>query len=388
MACRVKHNNLSDVIELISERGFDGLGEAVALLINQAMEIERRGHLNAQPYERSDERTGYANGFKPKKLKSRLGELDLMVPQVRDSSFYPSALERGIRSERALKLAVAEMYVKGVSTRKVKDITEQLCGLEVSSSDVSRAAEMLDESLQKWRERDLGAYKYLIVDARYEKIRRDNTVTDGAVLIAYGVDDKGNRSILGASVALSEGEVHWRNFFTSLVKRGLHGVELIISDAHSGLNAARKAIFPGVSWQRCQFHLQQNAQAYVPKKSMKKDVTNDIRAILNAPNNEEALRLLSMAVKKYESSAPDLARWMEENVPESLTVMHFPSAHRKKIRTSNMAERCNRELKRRTRLVGIFPNVQSCLRLVSAICVEIDEEWSTGNRYIAAQDEG
>ena len=163
MACRVKHNNLSDVIELISERGFDGLGEAVALLINQAMEIERRGHLNAQPYERSDERRGYANGFKPKKLKSRLGELDLMVPQVRDSSFYPSALERGIRSERALKLAVAEMYVKGVSTRKVKDITEQLCGLEISSSDVSRAAEMLDESLQKWRERDLGAYKLSLI---------------------------------------------------------------------------------------------------------------------------------------------------------------------------------------------------------------------------------
>lgn len=388
MACRVNHNNLSDVIELISERGFDGLGEAVALLINQAMEIERRGHLNAQPYERSDERTGYANGFKPKKLKSRLGELDLMVPQVRDSSFYPSALERGIRSERALKLAVAEMYVKGVSTRKVKDITEQLCGLEISSSDVSRAAKLLDESLQKWRERDLGAYKYLIVDARYEKIRRDNTVTDGAVLIAYGVDDDGNRSILGVSVALSEGEVHWRNFFTSLVKRGLHGIKLIVSDAHSGLNAARKAVFPGVPWQRCQFHLQQNAQAYVPKKSMKQDVINDIRAILTAPNNEEALRLLSMAVKKYESSAPDLARWMEENVPESLTVMHFPSAHRKKIRTSNMAERCNRELKRRTRLVGIFPNVQSCLRLVSAICVEIDEEWSTGNRYIAAEDEG
>ena len=388
MACRVNHNNLSDVIELISERGFDGLGEAVALLINQAMEIERRGHLNAQPYERSDERTGYANGFKPKKLKSRLGELDLMVPQVRDSSFYPSALERGIRSERALKLAVAEMYVKGVSTRKVKDITEQLCGLEISSSDVSRAAKLLDESLQKWRERDLGAYKYLIIDARYEKIRRDNTVTDGAVLIAYGVDDDGNRSILGVSVALSEGEVHWRNFFTSLVKRGLHGIKLIVSDAHSGLNAARKAVFPGVPWQRCQFHLQQNAQAYVPKKSMKQDVINDIRAILTAPNNEEALRLLSMAVNKYESSAPDLARWMEENVPESLTVMHFPSAHRKKIRTSNMAERCNRELKRRTRLVGIFPNVQSCLRLVSAICVEIDEEWSTGNRYIAAEDEG
>ena len=388
MACRINHNNLSDVIELISERGFDGLGEAVALLINQAMEIERRAHLNAQPYERSQDRTGYANGFKPKKLKSRLGDLDLMVPQVRDSSFYPSALERGIRSERALKLAVAEMYVKGVSTRKVKDITEQLCGLEISSSDVSRAAKLLDESLQKWRERDLGAYKYLIVDARYEKIRRDNTVTDGAVLIAYGVDDDGNRSILGVSVALSEGEVHWRNFFTSLVKRGLHGIKLIVSDAHTGLNAARKAVFPGVPWQRCQFHLQQNAQAYVPKKSMKQDVIDDIRAILTAQNNEEALRLLSIAVKKYESSAPDLARWMEENVPESLTVMHFPSAHRKKIRTSNMAERCNRELKRRTRLVGIFPNVQSCLRLVSAICVEIDEEWSTGNRYIAAEDEG
>ena len=384
MACRVKDNRIDSVIKLISEQGFDGLGEAVTLLINQAMDIERSHHLQAEPYERTEARNGYANGYKPKKVKCRVGELDLRVPQVRDSSFYPSALERGIRSERALKLAVAEMYVQGVATRKVKAITEELCGFEISSTDVSRAAKMLDESLEVWRQRPLGSYEYLFLDARYEKVRRNNAVVDSAVLVAYGVDNEGNRRILGVSVALSEQETHWRDFLESLVKRGLHGIKLVISDAHAGLKAAKKAVFPSVPWQRCQFHLQQNAQSYVPKKSMKAQVAADIRAILQAPDGEEAKRLLNKMVKKYETSAPDLSRWMEHNVPESLTIMQFEEAHRKKIRTSNIAERCNREIKRRTRLASIFPNVESCLRLVSAVLVEIDEDWQTGRSYIAS----
>jgi putative transposase len=388
MACHVKdNNNINTAIELLTENGLDGLGDAVSILINHAMEVQRREHLNASPYERTEERNGYANGFKPKVIKSRIGELNLKVPQVRDSSFYPSAIERGMRSERALKLAVAEMYVQGVATRRVKAITEELCGFEVSSSDVSRAAKLLDEELKLWRERPLGAFEYLFLDARYEKVRRNKTVSDSAVLVAYGVSLDGKRRILGVSVAMSEREVHWRTFLTSLVDRGLHGVKLVTSDAHAGLKAAKQAVFPSVPWQRCQFHLQQNAQSYVPKKSMKAEVADDIRAVFNAPDDEEARRLLNKAVKKYEESAPELSRWMESNVPESLTVFQFPARHRKKLRTSNVAERVNRELKRRTRLVSIFSNVASCLRLVSALAAEIDEEWQTGKNYMIMNDE-
>ena len=388
MACPVKDNtSIQSAIELVSTQGFDGIAEAVGIIINQAMLLERNKYLQAEPYQRTAERQGYANGFKPKAVRSRVGELDLQVPQVRDSSFYPSALERGMRSERALKLAVAEMYVQGVATRKVKAITEELCGFEVCSTDVSRAAKLLDESLEKWRNRPLGSCEYLFLDARYEKVRRDGSVVDSAVLIAYGVGQDGKRRIVGISVALSEREVHWRDFLTSLVERGLHGMKLIISDAHAGLKAAKRAVFPSVPWQRCQFHLQQNAQSYVPKRSMKKEVASDIRSVLQAPNDEEAKRLLQKIIKKYQDNAPELAKWMESSVPESLTVMQFPEHHRKKIRTSNIAERVNREVKRRTRLVSIFPNVESCLRLASAVACEIDEQWQTGNIYINMADE-
>ena len=382
MACQVNNNINGTIIKLVSEQGFEGLGEAVQLLFNEAMKIERSKHLNAEPYERTAERNDYANGFKPKKVKSRVGELELSVPQVRNSEFYPSCLERGIRSERALKLALAEMYVQGVSTRRVKEITEKLCGFEVSSTDVSRATKSLDESLGSWRQRPLGKYKYLIVDARYENVRQGGCVVDSAVLIAYGITDKGVRHILGTSVSLSESEVHWREFLSSLVKRGLHGVELFISDAHSGIKAAKKNVFPSIPWQRCQFHLQQNAQSYVPKRELKKAVATDIRYIFNAPNITEAERLLKIYVDKYAKEAPDLAKWMENNIPESLTVMQFPESHRTKIRTSNMAERVNKEIKRRTRVAGIFPNVDSCLRLVTAIVMEIDDDWKEGNIYM------
>ena len=388
MARQVEDNtSIQSAVELLSTHGLDSLGEVVSIIINQAMILERNKHLQAEPYQRTTERQGYANGFKAKTVKSRLGKLQLEVPQVRDSSFYPSALERGIRSERALKLAVAEMYVQGVATRKVKAITEELCGFEICSTDVSRATKLLDEGLEKWRHRPLTAYEYLFLDARYEKVRRDGSVLDSAVLVAYGVAGDGKRRILGVSVALSEQEVHWRNFLTSLVERGLHGIKLITSDAHAGLKAAKQAVFPNVPWQRCQFHLQQNAQSYVPKKSMKREVAADIRSILQAPDEEEAKRLLDKVVKKYQDSAPELSTWAEKNVPESLTVMSFPEAHRKKIRTSNIAERVNREIKRRTRLVSIFPNVASCLRLVSAVICEIDEEWQTGRNYITMSDE-
>ena len=225
MACRVKDNIVEDVLESLCDEGFDGIAGALVTLLNEVMKLERSRHLEAGLYERNENRRGYANGYKPKTLKSRMGDLNIQVPQVRDSEedFYPSCIEKGIRSERALKAALAEMYIQGVSTRKIKAITEELCGFSISSTQVSRVTQELDEALEQWRNRLLGQIKYLILDARYESVRHGGHVIDNAVLIAYGIDQDGVRHVLGVSVSLSEAEVHWREFLESLVRRGLHG---------------------------------------------------------------------------------------------------------------------------------------------------------------------
>lgn len=350
--------------------------------MNEAMLIERNRYLQAMPYERSPDRQDYANGFKSKQLKTQLGELSLSVPQVRNGEFYPSFLEKGIRSERALKLALAEMYVQGVSTRKVNAVLKELCGLEISSTEVSRAAKLLDEELSNWKKRPLDKYHYVFLDARYEKIRQSGCVIDCAILIAYGINTAGKREILGLSVSLSECEVHWRSFLESLISRGLNGVKLIISDAHSGLKAALRAVFPSVPWQRCQFHLQQNAQAYVTKRDRKSEVAGSIRAIFDAENKEEADRILKLAVAKYEKEMPQLAQWMQENISEGLTIFNFPSSHRRRIRTSNIAERVNQEIRRRSRVARIFPNAESFERLAGALVMEISEQWLLGTIYL------
>jgi len=296
-----------DLLEEIAEQGLDVVPELIRTIINAAMRIERQRYLGVAPYERSPERRGRANGYKPKAIATRMGRIAFDVPQVREGGFYPQALEKGLRSERALKLALAEMYIQGVSTRKVAAITQQLCGFDVSSSQVSQATAALDEQLQAWRERPLGQITYLYLDAHYEKVRQDGQVRDAAVLKAAGVNREGRREVLGISVSLSEAEPHWRTFLKTLVDRGLSGVELITSDAHAGLANARRAVFGGVPWQRCQFHLQQNAQAYVPKLAMKKEVAADIRAIFNAPSRHEAQRLLEIALQKYQPLATRLS---------------------------------------------------------------------------------
>ena len=384
----IQDSSIYDAVELLKDNGFDGLAEAVTVLLNTAMVAERSEYLGARPYERSDSRSGYANGFKDKTLKTRLGALPLKVPQTRDCEFYPQSLEKGLRSERALLLSIAEMYVQGVSTRRVKRIVEELCGMDVSSSQVSRAARELDELLADWRERELGVYRYIILDARYEKVRQGGQVLDAAVLIACGVGADGQRDILGCSVSLSEAEVHWRAFLTSLKDRGLYGIELIASDAHAGLQAARRAVFPSVPWQRCQFHLQQNAGQYVPAISMRVPVAADIRAIFNAPDRYEAERLLEKFVDRYQETAPKLATWAEEALPQGFTVFGLPASHRRRLRTTNLIERVNQEVKRRTRVARLFPNEASCLRLVSAVLMEIAEDWQTADkRYVTFGEE-
>ena len=265
----------------------------------------------------------------------------------------------------------------------VREILQGLCGLEITSTEVSRAANLLDDEIGKWKNRPLGKFKYLFFDARYEKVREGGRVLDCAVLVAYGINLQGKREILGLSVALSEAEVHWRNFFESLVARGLHGIELIVSDAHSGLKAALRGVFPSVPWQRCQFHLQQNAQSYVTKTSRKKEVAETIRAIFNAENLVEAERLLKLAAQKYEKDMPKLSEWMLVNIPESLAVFNFESSHRRRLRTSNIAERVNREIRRRTQVVSIFPNPTSCERLIGSILMEISEGWLSDQTYLS-----
>jgi len=382
MAMRVENSKLSEAVELIAEQGLDGMAQAMQILLNEAMLIERARYLQAEPYERNESRLDYANGFKPKQLKTKVGEVSLQIPQVRSSGFYPSFLEKGLRSERALVLSLAEMYVQGVSTRKVNAILKELCGLEISSTEVSRATKLLDEELKRWRERPLSKYVYLFLDARYEKVRQDGCVISCAVLVAYGINEQGKREILGVSVSLSEHEVHWRTFLEDLVKRGLHGIKCAVSDAHGGLKAALKAVFPSVPWQRCQFHLQQNAGAYVTKQSRKREVADSIRAIFNAENLAEAERLLALTIKKYEEAMPQLTEWMQTNIPESFTVFHFPSEHRRRLRTSNIAERVNEEIRRRTQVVRIFPSPESCERLVTAIVMEISEGWLSDPVYL------
>jgi transposase-like protein len=377
----------TELLEQIASEGFDILPELIRQVINTAMQLERQKHLGANLYERSPERQGYANGYKPKTVKTRVGKVTFDVPQVRSGDFYPEALEKGLRSERALMLALAEMYVQGVSTRKVAAITEQLCGTAITSSQVSRAAAMLDETLEGWRERPLGEIIYLYLDARYEKVRIDGQIRDVAVLLASGVDRLGKRQVLGVSVSLSEHELHWRTFLQSLVSRGLRGIQLIISDDHAGLRAARLAVFGGIPWQRCQFHLQQNAVAYVPRQAMRKEVAADIRTIFNAPDRATAEVYLKNVVQKYQQSASRLAKWLEHNIHEGLNVFEFPSEHRRRIRTTNGLERVSREIARRTRVVTIFPSETSCLRLISAILMEIDEDWQTGRTYLSLGDE-
>ena len=384
MAHRMHYTLPETLLDVVLAEEQDVLRLLMERLLNLLILAERQEYLQAEPYQRTPQRRDQANGFKPKTLKTRLGPLELRVPQVRKGPFYPSVLTKGLRSERAVWIALAEMYIHGVSTRKVAALVEEVLGLEVSSSTVSRAAQELDQTLQAWRERPLDeqACPYLYLDAHYEPVRVDGQIRDVAVLVAVGVCADGHRRILGVDVALGEQEIHWRQFLQRLLQRGLRGVELIISDDHAGLRAARQAVFGGIPWQRCQFHLQHNAQAYVPRKDMQGDVAERIREIFNAPNRAQAEHLLKNLVAKMAERAPRLAHWMETNLPEGFTVFAFPEPHRRKLRTNNITERLTREMRRRARVVSIFPNEAACLRLMSAVLMEQDEAWATGRLYL------
>ncbi len=372
-----------EILEALIEEGTEAFRKVMEKLLNLAMGVERSEFLGAAPYERTSRRRGHANGYKDKRIATRVGELQLKIPQVRGLSFYPQSLEKGCRSEKALKLAVAEMYVMGVSTRKVSEITEQLCGTEISASQVSRVASLLDEELENFRNRPLsGKYPFVYLDAHYEKVRVDGRVQDLAILKAVGVEASGHREVLGLSARLSEAEVHWRAFLEELAARGLKGVQLLISDDHAGLRAARRAVFPALPWQRCQFHLSQNAQRFARRLPERGVIGQAMRDIFNSPTLEDAEAMLTRKIQTFAETNQVLARWMEDNLREGLTVYAFPRSLHKKIRTINNVENLNKQIRRRTRVVGIFPHEASALRLISAVMAEIHEEWLTGRRYL------
>jgi len=381
-----KSTHTDPLINLLFDGGLqNALPKIAEILMNAAMLLEREKHIGAAPHQRGVERNGYSNGFKPRTFQTGIGALELAVPQVRESDtpFRTSLLEKGSRSDRALKSAIATMYVEGVSTRRVTKIMEQMCGFSVSSGQVSNLNKQLDDEFEKWRTRPLPEIAHLIIDATYYKVRIDGIVRDCATLIAHGIRRcDGKRMILGVSCALSEAEVHWREFLTSLKERGIGIPDLVTSDAHSGLKAALKASFNATPWQRCQFHLQQNAQDYVTKQHLKSKVASDIRVIFNAGDRAHAEEGLKDFVKTYSESQPKLAAWAEENLPEGFTVFALPEAHRKRLRTSNACENVNGQIKKRTRVVGLFPSEESLLRLVTGVLIEISETWETGKVYL------
>ena len=370
---------IAAVMEQLIAEGPQAMAPVMTALMNAAMRLERDQFLGAGHYERSLGRRGYANGAKLKKIDTPAGTLTLDVPKTAGAPkpFFPQSLERGRRSCRAVMLCAAEMYVKGVSTRSVEKVLAEF-GIEgLSSMQVSRAAAMLDEELEAWRNRPLGCFRYLFLDARYEKTREHGVADDCAVLTAIGIEPSGKRRVLGVSVAFSEAEVHWRAFLESLVARGLQGVEFITSDDHSGLKAARKAVLPGARWQRGQFHLAQNAIHHAPNQAIRKAIGEELRAVWDAPSLGSAEEELKRLVAKYRSPASKLAAWLENNVPEGLAAFKLPRDHWRRMRTSNPIERSiQQELKRRTQKIRVFANEASLVRLVSAILVEIDEQWA------------
>jgi transposase-like protein len=366
--------------------GEDFLRELVQRTVQQVLEAEMTSFLGAESYQRNDVRRGWRNGFKPRTLKTRVGELELMVPKDRDGQFQTELFERYQRSEKAFVAALLQMYIEGVSTRKVTAITEALCGLEVSKSQVSALTQKLDAEVAEWRMRPLSdEYPYLIFDARYEKVRRGGSVVSQGVLVAIGISAAGYREVLGCWVAESESEASWGAVFSELKQRGLRGVRYVVSDDHAGMVRAIERHFQGAVWQRCQVHFVRNALSLCGRQQ-RPLVLRLMKLVTETATREAAKAALAAAIAELEKKAPKVARLLEEHGEEILGVYALPEAHRKRMRTTNMLERQNQELKRRTRVIRVFPHEQSCLRLIAALLMETNQEWM-GRIYLRMEEE-
>lgn len=365
---------------LLSDR--DGLRAVLQAALQEALEAEMTEALQAGKSERTPDRVAYRSGYYERKLITRVGVLELRVPQDRGGHFSTELFDRYQRSEKALVSTLAEMYVQGVSTRKVKAITEELCGHSFSASTISAATARLDETLKAFFERRLAEpYPYLILDARYERAREGGVIASQAVLVAIGVDWEGRRQVLGVETANRESRSSWRAFLDGLRARGLHAVEYVVSDDHAGLKAAIREILPEAAWQRCYVHFLRNALDYLPRRH-DDDCLMELRWFYDRRNLDEVRRDIAQWVTKWQARYPKLVAWVEENVEETLTYYRLPLAHHKHMKSTNMLERLNQELKRRTLVVRIFPNPASCLRLTRALAIEMHEGWLEATRYL------
>ena len=376
-----KDRNAVDLKSLLAESP-DPLRDIVQATLQQILECEMDELLQARRGERSEERTGYRSGYYDRGFITRIGKLELRVPQDRAGRFRTELFERYQRSEKALFAVLAEMYVQGVSTRKVKAITEELCGHGFSASSISEITRTLDAQLEAFARRRLEEdYPYLIVDARYERIRVDGAIRSQAVLIAIGINWDGRRCILGVEIADRESRNSWREFLLGLRERGLHGVELVVTDDHAGLRAAIREVLPEAPWQRCYVHFLRNALDYLPRRR-DDDCLRELRWIYDRRDVSEARRDLATWLAKWQTKYPKLCDWAETNIEETLTFYRLPAQHHKHLKSTNMLERLNEEIKRRTHVVRIFPNEASCLRLVRALSVEMHENWIEATRYL------
>ena len=375
---------LIDVKELL-ERDEDFLQVALQALLQAALEAEMTEAIGAEKGERTEARLAYRSGYYPRSWVTRVGTLELRVPQDRAGRFSTELFQRYQRSEKALVGTLAEMYVQGVSTRKVKAVTEALCGHSFSASAISAINKSLDEALRAFAERRLtDAFPYLILDARYEKVREAGIILSQAVLVAVAVDGEGRRQVLGVDLANRESRTSWRDFLRGLKERGLFGVEFVVSDDHEGLTQAIREILPGAHWQRCYVHFLRNALDHLSRK-LADDCLQELRWIYDRRELAEVRSDIAAWLAKWHDKHAKLCDWVDENIEETLTYYRLPRQHHKHMKSTNMLERLNQELKRRTHVVRIFPNTESCLRLVRALAVETHENWLEGPRYLDMQ---
>ena len=368
---------------LVGDDTFRGLLEG---MVQQILEAEMDEALGAGKWERTESRVGYRSGHRDRVFVTRVGKLELRVPQDRHGRFSTELFERYQRSEKAFVATLAEMYVQGVSTRKVKAITEELCGHAFSASAVSAINAKLDEDLERFATRPLEEeYPFVILDARYEKVREGGTIRDQAVLIAIGINEEGRRCVLGVELASRESATSWREFLLALKKRGLCGVEYVVSDEHLGLRRATMEVLPEAVWQRCYVHFLRNALDHLPRRA-NDDCMQELRWLYDRRSLEEARRDLAAWLLKWQEKYPRLCSWVEANIEETLTFYRLPRTHHKHLKSTNMLERQNEEIKRRTRVVRIFPNAASCLRLIRALAVEMHENWIEATRYLNMDD--
>lgn len=350
--------------------------------LDQVLEAEVTEHIGAEPYERTGERRTYRNGHRLRRLTTRVGPLTLRVPQTRDGSFSTELFARYQRSEQALVLALMEMVVNGVSTRKVTRITEELCGSSFSKSTVSRLCQDLDTRVEAWRTRSISevSYPFLIVDALVVKVRKGGAVRSTSALIALGVSDEGYREVLGLHLGDSESEATWSAFFRSLKERGLSGVDLVVSDNHGGLVKAAERYFQGSMWQRCQTHLMRNVLAVTPKKH-RAEMVEHLRRLFRSESKTEARLAFERTAAAFEGAAGQAVDVLEEALEDVTAVLVLPEVYRRRLRTTNMSERLNQEVRRRERVIRIFPNDASAQRMIGALLAEQHETWVAGRRY-------